>query len=547
MADQADVLVIGSGHNGLVAASYMAQAGLSVQMLEQRSVVGGLTTTEEMWPGFSAEPASQIAHGIEPKIYRDMRLFDYKIEAVRPDPYLLMPFPDGRRFVGWRSKKRLQSEVQKFSEADAAAWFDYRNMLNELAEDLRISPLDGPPSVEEMMARAAGSRHREDFYKLVFGTIQDFFDERFESEEIKSVLSLLASAFNLAGPMSSSAYLLLHWALPVNSKIDSQDGEDLQFRGGTLRTKGGIGAITRAMADSARASGVAIHTDMRVERIIVERGAARGVRLHNGQTIRANYVVSNADPKATLVGMVGPDHLEDRTYRELLKLKRNGNACKFVMALAGTPVFAIAQDEAENTKFLRSSFRFCPSMEYQERAYDDAKYGVPSRNPIIYGQCPTAIDPELAPPGKHLLALTVFHAPYKLRSGTWAQMKAPFAERIISTVEIYIPNIREILIDWKLFSPEDIERRYGTPGGSPTHGEMTFARLLGLWPASAGAGYSTPIQNLYICGAGGWPGGSVTGAPGHNAAHKLIADAGLTGLADTGAQQMEGETLTRGW
>jgi phytoene dehydrogenase-like protein len=196
------------------------------------------------------------------------------------------------------------------------------------------------------------------------------------------------------------------------------------------------------------------------------------------------------------------------------------------MALDGTPEFGAARDAEENLRFLRSSFRFCPSMEYQERAYDDAKYGEPSREPVLWCQCPTAIDPSLAPPGKHLMAFTVFHAPYSLRSGTWDEWREPFAQRIIGVAEQYIPRLRDVLIDWQLFTPVDIERRVGSEGGSPTHGPMYLPRLLGMGAESSFADGTTPIRNLYIAGAGAWPGGGVTGAPGHNAAMRVLAAAG---------------------
>jgi phytoene dehydrogenase-like protein len=194
------------------------------------------------------------------------------------------------------------------------------------------------------------------------------------------------------------------------------------------------------------------------------------------------------------------------------------------MAIDGTPEFSAATGAEENLSFLRSSFRFCPSIEYQERAYDDAKYGLPSHDPVLWCQCPTAIDPSLAPAGKHLLAATVFHAPYELRSGTWDDMREPFADRVIATFETYMPGIRKQIIDWKLFTPVDIERRVGSLAGSPTHGSMYLPRLLGLGPQPNVADSTTPIRNLYICGAGAWPGGGVTGAPGHNAAARCLAE-----------------------
>ncbi len=524
MPAKTDAIVIGGGHNGLVAAGYLARAGMRVTVLEQRDIVGGLTTTEELWPGYFAEPASQIAHGIEPKVYRDMRLFDYNLEAVHPDPYLFMPFPDGRRFVAWRGKRKLQEEIRKFSEADAEAWFEYRDVVNELAEDLGVSPLEPPPTIQDLFQRVKGTRHEHVFYEVVFGSVKDFFDRRFESEEIKSALSMMATAFNMVGPYSASAYLVLHWALPVNSLAGLGSGEDLEFRGGTLRTKGGIGAITQAMAASVRADGAEIRTGARVDRVLVEDGSARGVVLESGESLRADVVLSNADARATLLGMVDPSQMDTGFLRDLRGLRRNGPGSKFIMAIDGEPQFAVSAGAEDNFRLLQSSFRFCPSMDYQERAYDDAKYGIPSQDPIVYAQCPTAIDPSLAPPGKHLLAFSVFHAPYRPYGRPWdEETRGAFAERILATTEQYLPRIREQVIDWKFFSPADLEARVGAPGGSMTHGEMLLPRLLGLYPQPHWADGSTPIQNLYICGASTWPGGGVTGAPGHNAAQRVLA------------------------
>ncbi|MDA2986837.1 MAG: NAD(P)/FAD-dependent oxidoreductase, partial [Actinomycetota bacterium] len=516
MSQRWDVIVVGGGHNGLVAAGYLARSGMTVLLLEQRPWVGGLTTTEEIFPGFWAEPASQVAHGIEPIVYRDMRLFDFGVEAVRPDPYMVTPFPDGRRLVGYRSAKRLVEEIRQFSEPDAAAWFDFRSLMTDIATDLRFSPLEPPPTIVEFFERAQQSKHAETIYKIVFGTIREFFDERFESEEVKSVLSLLATAFNIAGPMSFSPYMLLHWAYPQNALLDPSDGTDLQFRGGTLRTKGGIGSLTKAMGRSAEADGVEIRVSSPVSQVVVEDGVARGVVLESGERCDADFVLSTADPNGTLLHLVGPDHLDPSLYSMLQRQKPNGGGSKFIMAFDGEPRFAAALDDDENRSFLRSSFRFAPTMEYQERAYDDAKYGEPSRHPVIYGQCPTAIDPSLAPEGKNIINLTVFHAPYCLRSGTWDDWREPFSQNILATVREYITNLDEGLMQYRLITPADIEAIYRIPGGSPTHGPMSFPRLMGLYPQPSWQSHTSPITNLFFGGAGTWPGGGVTGGPGYN-------------------------------
>lgn len=525
MSKRWDAVVVGGGHNGLVAAGYLARAGLDVLLLERRGIVGGLTTTEELLPGFWGEPASQIAHGVEPRVYRDMRLFEYGLESIKTDPYMVTPFPDGRRLVGYRSKKRFTEEIKKFSDHDAEAWYEYRSLMTDIASELGFSPLEPPPTVQEFFQRAAQTKHEETIYKIVFGTIREFFDERFESEEVKTVLSLLATAFNIAGPMSFSPYMLLHWAYPQNSLLNSDEENDLAFRGGTMRPKGGIGAITQAMARSIQDDGVTIRVNAPVKRLVVESGAIRAVELESGEIIDADFVLSTADPNGTLRDLVGADHLDPHLAHTLAAWKPNGGGSKFIIAFDGVPQFACAQSESENLDFLRASFRFAPSMEYQERAYDDAKYGEPSRNPVIYGQCPTAIDPTLAPDGKHILNLTVFHAPYRLRSGTWREWSEPFAQRILATVREYIPNIDEGLMQYRLITPAELESTYGIPGGSPTHGPMSFPRLMGLYPQPSWQGHRSPYPNLFFGGSGTWPGGGVTGGPGFNGAMRLLDSA----------------------
>ncbi len=520
-------LVVGGGHNGLVAAHYLAAAGLETTVLEQRDLVGGLTTTEEIFPGFFAEPASQVAHGIEPLVYRDMRLDEYGIDIVRTDPYMVTPFPDGRRLIGWRSKKRMAEEIASFSEADEIAWLEYRTLMTDIAIALGISPLAPPPTIHELLDRASKTEYEEEVYRIIFGTIKEFFDDRFESEEVKTVLSLLATAFNLAGPMSTSPYMLLHWAFPQNALLDQNAETDLQFRGGTIRPKGGIGSITQAMERSLiDTGGVAIRKGAKVKRVIVEDGVALGVELASGEQMRADVVLVSSDPRICLLNMVGPDHLASDYVARLRRMKPNGSQAKFLVATRGKPRFRAAQSEEENDAFLRATFRFAPSMEYQERAYDDAKYGVPSRHPVLYGQSPTAIDPSLAPEGCHILNFTVTHAPYRLRTGTWKEAAGPFSETILGTLRLYFENLDEVMINHRLFTPLDIEERYGLPGGDCTQGPMTFRRLMGLYPIPNWQDHSSPIDRLFFCGAGTWPGGGVTGAPGYNGAQLALSQFG---------------------
>ncbi len=367
--DQYDAIVIGAGHNGLTSAWYLADSGAKVAVLEARHVVGGLATTEEIWPGYFAEPAAQIAHGIEPRIYRDLKLDGYGIELERPDPYLVMPYEDGTAFVARRRRSDLKDAISRISVSDADAWFEYQALLNRLAADLAISPLAPAPPVSELFRRAEHARDREAFYELVFGTVDSFLSRRFESERIRAVIGALAVAFNMAGPKSSNAYLLLHWAFSVNSKPDFDTADDYSFRGGAMRPKGGIGSLTRAFGRAVTDRGAEIRLSAPVERILVQEGRCTGVRLRDGSILKADRVVSNVEPVRTLRTLVGVDGLSSESVEALDGISHHGSICKVLLAVDGLPRFRAASSEEENFAFLRSSFRIAPSLDYLERAY----------------------------------------------------------------------------------------------------------------------------------------------------------------------------------
>lgn len=519
-----DAIVVGAGHNGMVTAGYLARAGLRVLVLEQRAVVGGLCTTEEIWPGYWAEPASQIAHGIEPRVYRDMRLHEYGLEIVKPDPYMIMLLENNECLIATRSRSRLRREIARFSEKDAVAWFEYQDAVSRMASDLGVSPLEPPPPVAELFARSATMRDQSVFHKMLFGSLREFLEERFESDAIKATLGLLGLAFNMSGPSSTSAYMLLHWAFSQNSKPDQGSADDYTFRGGAMRPLGGIGSITRAMAASLHDDGVTVLTDAAVGKIVIADGTAVGVELGDGRIFEAPVVVSGVEPIRTLRDLVGRDALGPEMHARVSSLKHNGSISKLILALNGTPRFRAAQSDQQNLDFLRSSFRIGPDLDYLERAYDDAKYGRPSREPILFAQCPTAIDPSLAPSGHHLIGITVFHAPYHLRGSDWGREAEGFVANTIAVLSRFFYNIPDIIEKWRFISPAELESVYGATDGSSTHGDLSFGRLWGLWPDAGWHQYRTAIDKLYLCGSGTWPGGAVTGASGHNAAVTVLED-----------------------
>ncbi|MDZ4735874.1 MAG: NAD(P)/FAD-dependent oxidoreductase [Rhodospirillaceae bacterium] len=526
MAAQYDAIVIGAGHNGLVAAGYLARARRNVLVLERRERVGGPCGVIEYFPGYTAAITNSPG-SLEPKIIADMELEHYGLKFHHPDPSMVMPFPDGRAFVAWRERSRVVDELKKFSHRDAERYYEIFDYVEAFARRLGISLFAPPPTLAEVAARLKTPEDEEAFSKLFFGSIRDFLDDYLESDALKAVIAMVSILSNRVGPWTpGSACLLLHRPLSLASseELAMNDPRRQVLRGSTGLPMGGMGAIVEAMRSSIEANGATVRTNAPVAEILVRNGKARGVVLESGEEILAPIVISNLAPKYTLLQFLPADSLESDFRTKVEQLKVEGNAFKVGLALDGVPRFAAATSESEVQKFAECQFRISPSLKYLEDAYDDMKFGRPSRGPIIWGLTPSVADPSLAPEGKNIMTLSVFHAPYRLAEGDWKTERDRYGQRIIDTLAEYIPNLKDILVDAKFWSPCDIEDEFGTYEGNITHGDILPQNYFSLRPVPGWSDYRTPVRGVYLCSVGTWPGGNVSGIPGHNAAHQVLRD-----------------------
>ena len=521
-----DVIIIGGGHNGLVTAGYLAQAGRRVLVLERREMVGGCAVTEEVWPGYRVSTAAYLTSLLQERIVRDLELerFGYHVDAK--DPAFFSPFPDGRHFFMWQDQSKTLEEIAKFSRRDAEmypAYEDHLERLSVFVESLLLTtPPDLPPrgagDVVEYLKIAArlaklGKKEITGLVKIFTQSAADFLDEWFESPEVKVTLATDGVIGANGGPRSpGTAYILLHHCMGgVGGK-----------RGLWGFVRGGMGAVTQAMADSAQSRGATIRTNAPVERILVRAGRARGVVLKNGEEIPARVVVSNLDPASTFLRLIEEKELDAEFVSAIRNYRSEGTSLKMNLALDGLPDF-LALPGTPGPQH-RATMHICPSIDYVEHAWDDAKFGRPSKSPLIEMTVPTMYDPSLAPAGRHIMGIFLQYAPYTLREGNWDDLRDPFSERVLDLVAEYAPNIRSILIERQTLTPLDLERRFGLTGGNIFHGEMSLDQMFSMRPAAGWARYRTPIPGLYMCGSGTHPGGGVMGAPGHNAAKEILKD-----------------------
>jgi phytoene dehydrogenase-like protein len=518
-----DVIIIGAGHNGLVAAAYLARAGRRVLVLESRELVGGCAVTEEIWPGYRVSTASYLSSLMQEKVVRELELakFGYAVDAK--DPAFFSPFPDGTHLFMWQDRARTLEEISKFSKRDAEAYPKYEAHLERLAmvaESLLLTtPPDFPPRARDLpdylklLGKMRGLSRGEivGLVKIFTQSAADFLDDWFESEQLKVTLATDGVIGANGGPRSpGTAYILLHHCMGgVNG-----------HRGLWGFVRGGMGAVSNAIADSARAHGATIRTNAPVAKILVATGRVSGVVLENGEEIPAHIVASNLDPKRTFLKLVDSRHLAPDFLDAIRKFRSEGTSLKMNLALSGLPEFR-SYPGAPGPQH-RATMHICPSVEYIERAWDDAKYGRPSHSPLIEMTIPTMYDPSLAPPGRHIMGIFLQYAPYTLRDSNWDELREPYSNRILDVIEEYCPNIRSIVVERQTLSPLDLERRFGLTGGNIFHGEMSLDQMFVLRPVAGWAKYATPVKGLYLCGSGAHPGGGVMGAPGHNAAREIL-------------------------
>lgn len=515
MSERTRAVIVGAGHNGLVAAGYLGRAGLDVQALERRDVVGGAAVTEEWFPGYRISTCSYVCHILQQKVIDELELRKYGFHVYPIDPMRIHPFPNGKSITFWHDDERTEEELRKLSPEDADAWAEWAELWHRAVRILSSYYLGPPPSLAELTERFRAEGEEELLETLLTVPYRDLIDRYFVSDEVKAAVNLGATDVgDISAPGSS--YLIGLYRF-------SAFREDTENYG---IVRGGMGAITQSMARSAEAAGVLIRTGAEVERILTQRGRATGVQLAGGEVIEADIVLSNADPKRTYLKLLDEDDLDREFVDEVRALKTQSASAKFLCSLRELPDFSAYLGSEYNPEHL-AMISLSPSVEQSEMTWNDAKNGRVPDTPIIQVQIPSVYDKTVAPEGHHVLSLWVLFLPSHVRDGSWAEVRREFGERLIDEVSKYAPNFREAIIDWTLLTPEDIEERIGLTDGNIRHLDMIPQQIMSRRPLPGWSDYRTPIEGLYLCGAGTHPGGEVTGAPGHNAAHVALEELGV--------------------
>jgi phytoene dehydrogenase-like protein len=525
-----DVVIIGAGHNGLTCAAYLGMAGLSVKVVERRTVVGGAAVTEEFCPGFRNSVAAYTVSLLNPKIIADLRLHDHGLTIVERRAQNFLPTPDGAYLLA--AEGQTERNIAKFNAADANRYAAFGRELDTNADLLRELVLQAPPNLsrgfslkslgEILKAGRLGNRLRSlstenlrILLDLFTKSAADYLDGWFEGELVKAWFGFDAIVGNYASPYTpGTAYVLLHHAFgEVNGKKRTWG-----------HAMGGMGAITQAMARAARHHGVDIETDAPVREVLVEKGRACGVVLADGRIVRAAAVAANVNPKLLYTGMVPPDALEPAFLQHMRQWRCGSGTFRMNVALSQLPSFT-ALPGSTPADHHTAGIILAPSLAYMDRAYCDARLHGVSREPIIEMLIPSTLDASLAPPGAHVASLFCQHVAPQLPDGrSWDDAREEVADLMIDTVERYAPGFKASVVGRTALSPWDLEQVFGLTGGDIFHGALTLDQLFWARPALGHADYRAPLKGLYHCGAGAHPGGGVTGAPGHNAARAIIAD-----------------------
>jgi phytoene dehydrogenase-like protein len=530
VAAHSDALIIGGGHNGLVCAAYLAASGLKVTVLERRDVVGGAAVTEEFHPGFRNSVASYTVSLLNPKVISDLELHRFGLKVVERRASNFLPTADGRYIL--TGGERTHAEVAKFSSRDAAQLNAYGEKLEAIADVLRDLVLTTPPNAlqgswreavpELLRAAKVGGRVRKldmelrrELLALFSMSAGDYLDNWFESDPIKAVYGFDGIVGNYASPYTpGSAYVLLHHVFgEVNGK-----------RGAWGHAIGGMGAITQAMAKSATARGVTIRTGAAVREVLIESGRAVGVVTESGETLRANAVISNLNPRLLYTKLIDPAALPAGFREHMSHFRCGSGTFRMNVALSELPDFTCLPGKSAGDHHT-AGIIIAPTLKYMERAYFDAREHGWSKAPIVEVVIPSTLDDSLAPRGQHVASMFCQHVAPVLPDGqSWDQHRDTVADLMIDTVNQYAPNFKASVLGRQIMSPLDLERTFGLVNGDIMHGVLSLDQLFSARPMLGYGNYRGPLGGLYMCGAGTHPGGGVTGAPGHNAAREIIAD-----------------------
>ena len=519
-----DIIIIGGGHNGLVVACYLAKAGLKTLVLERRDVVGGTSITEEIHPRFRSSTLAHSAGPLLPHITKDLGLERYGLDFIKPEVRVLALTPDSRSICIYNDTSRTVSEIEKVSSADARSYPEFERSFARIGKVLAPLVTMTPPAIDNpsagelfnlgklgMSFRGLGKR---DAYRLLrWGpmAVADLVSEWFETEALRATVAARGIFGAFAGPWSAGTSLGLLW----QAALDGHAIAPSSF------VKGGMGAITEALAKAATALGVEIRTVAAVERIEVNSETVSKVVLEGGEEISTRAVVSSADPRTTFLKMVDPVNLDPTFLLKVRNYRALGVSAKINLALSGLPSFTSINGD---TAKLSGRIHVGPDIDYLERAFDAAKYGDYSSEPYMDITIPTLADDSLAPKGAHVMSIYVQYAPYNLKVGDWSSRREEFADNVLNVLANYAPDLKSLIVARHVITPLDLEETYGLSGGHIHHGEQSLDQFFTFRPLIGWAQYRTPIKGLYMCGAGTHPGGGITGGSGANASREIIKD-----------------------
>ena len=514
MSEGYDVLIVGGGHNGLVAASYLGRAGMSVLVLERSAQPGGACITQEIAPNVRTSTGAHLFRALSPQIVEELGLTERGLELYARDEATFMPLPDGGHVMLYADEKRTMAELARHAPRDAEGFVRLQAWLDRISHRLSPWSMHAPPSMEDLSRAFSGREGEMMLRDLLFSSVQELMDEYFETPQVKAVFGVDGIVGTFAGPRTpGTAYGLIHRLTDTAAGVRGQWG----------LIRGGFGSLTRALVESAKSHGAEIRTDAQVVAIEVDDGRVKGVRLLDGEVIEARFVMSSADPRTTFLRLVSREHLSASFVSRVEQAPMQGYGMKMHLVLNELPDFSAVPGTAPASHH-RARLVIAPSLDYMHQAYGDGRVGRFSTQPIIDGIIPTLDDPSLAPDGQHVLSLWVQFAPYHLAEGNWMDLGEPAADAVVELLARYAPNLPGAIAARHVLPPLAIEEQFGMACGYPDHGEMRPGSVMSFRPVPGWSRYRTPVEGLYMCGAGAHPGGGVSGNPGRNAAYALLDD-----------------------